>query len=142
MVLMQGVLNASDVRKNWSEFMDQVVTQNKPQLVARNNKHPFLSLSLDQARLSYAAYRFKAEIVKEEDETYTIDLDEFDLFVNSTSQEEGLRDLAEELLEYAQDYINSIQLYFNAPNRKNHFPYVMNVLLQDDITGVRNLIDA
>lgn len=38
---MQSVLNATDVRKNWSEFIDGVVQQNKPQFISRNNKEPF-----------------------------------------------------------------------------------------------------
>ncbi len=59
---MQAVLNATDVRKNWSEFIDGVVQQNKPQFVSRNNKEPFLSLNIHQAKMVFFYLHFHFEI--------------------------------------------------------------------------------
>ena len=48
--------------------------------------------------------------------------------------------LAEELMEYAEEYINEFTLYFNGPNRKNHFPYIYRVLLAgNDISKIKSL---
>ncbi|HHK5541911.1 TPA: hypothetical protein ACQUHO_004448 [Bacillus cereus] len=141
-MIMQAVLNATDVRKNWSEFIDGVVQQNKPQFVSRNNKEPFLSLNIHQAKMVFSTYTFTLKYVLEDDDSITAELKDFDLFVNSESKEAAIRDLAIELIEYAQDYSDNIQLYYNAPNRREHFPFIMNVLLQDDLDGVISLIHA
>ena len=48
--------------------------------------------------------------------------------------------LAEELMEYAEEYINEFTLYFNSPNRKNLFPYIYRVLLAgNDISKIKSL---
>lgn len=62
--------------------------------------------------------------------------------VNSPNQELALNDLAKELIEYAQDYINEFQMYYNSKNRKHHFPYVLRVLLAQDAEEVKGLINA
>ena len=48
--------------------------------------------------------------------------------------------LAKELIDYAEEYINDFRLYYNSPNRKNHFPYIYRVLLaSDDLEKVKRL---
>jgi antitoxin YefM len=142
MNFMDLLLNASDVRKNWSDNIDEVVQQHKPKFIARNNKNPFIMMSLDQAKLTYQAYTFKTLLEQEEDGTFSVDLADFDLFVNAESKETAFRKLAEDLNEYAEEYFENIQLYYNAPNRRAHFPFIMNVLLQDDVNGVMRLLNA
>ncbi|HDR7986234.1 TPA: hypothetical protein QCY63_004538 [Bacillus cereus] len=41
----------------------------------------------------------------------------------------GYSNLAIKLIEYAQDYFDNLQLYYNAPNRRKHFPFIISVLL-------------
>ncbi|HDR8032142.1 MULTISPECIES: hypothetical protein [Bacillus cereus group] len=43
--------------------------------------------------------------------------------------EPSIRDLAIEFIEYAQDYFDNLQLYYTAPNRREHFPFIISVLL-------------
>ncbi|MCG6197514.1 hypothetical protein H1215_10065, partial [Anoxybacillus sp. LAT_38] len=50
--------------------------------------------------------------------------------------------LAQELLEYAQEYYEDFATYYSAPNRRAHFPYVLKVLIQDDLQGIVHLLDA
>jgi antitoxin YefM len=52
------------------------------------------------------------------------------------------KELANNLVEYAQEYIDEFHLYVNAPNRKEHFPFVIHVLIQPDIDAVIRLINA
>ncbi|GAI14371.1 unnamed protein product [marine sediment metagenome] len=63
-----------------------------------------------------------------------------DLMANATDMESLELELARELLEYSEEYMNEFGLYYNSPNRKNHFPYVYRVILaSDDIEKVRKL---
>lgn len=135
---MQGVLNATDVRKEWERFIDNVV-HGMPKVVKRNRDY-FVSMSLTHILELLKEYSFKAEYLKEDDGTVTATLDNFDLVVNSNDETSARRALAEELVEYAQEYFNEYQFYYNSPNRQHHFPYIMAVLLQDDLDGVINLI--
>ncbi|MTI82304.1 MAG: hypothetical protein FH756_00070 [Firmicutes bacterium] len=137
-MLMQGVLNATDVRKEWERFIDNVV-HGMPKVVKRNRDY-FVSMSLTHILELLKEYSFKAEYLKEDDGTVTATLDNFDLVVNSNDETSARRALAEELVEYAQEYFNEYQFYYNSPNRQHHFPYIMAVLLQDDLDGVINLI--
>jgi hypothetical protein len=137
---MEGVLNATDVRRNWGKFIDTVV-HDKPKIVKRN-RDLFLSLSIQQVMVLLKNYSFKARYLKENDGTVTATLDNFDLVVNEKDEFLAKKTLAQELIDYANDYFNDFQLYFNAPNRQSHFPYVLSVLMQEDLDGVINLISA
>ena len=137
---MQGVLNATDVRREWGKFIDTVVHL-KPGLVKRN-RDCFLSLSINHVMALLIDKTFKARFTTEGDYTVTATLDNFDLVVNEKDEASARRALAEELVEYANDYFNDFQLYYNSLNRQPHFPYVLKVLIQNDINGVVGLIDA
>lgn len=78
----------------------------------------------------------------EEDSTVTATLDGFDIVENSDTKEEAIDLLADELMEYANEYQDNFNLYFHSPNRRDHFPYIMHVLAQEDIEEVKRLIHA
>lgn len=135
--------NATDVRNKWSDFVDSVTIDQKPRVVSRNNKNPFLSISLEQVSTLLYAYRFNV-ITKyyQDDGMYIVELEDFDLFAQAATREEAIDNLAEELIEYATEYVDEIELYYAAPNRKKHLPYVLSVLLQDDKDNVIKLLNA
>lgn len=137
---MEGVLNATDVRRDWGKFIDTIV-HDKPKIVKRN-RDLFLSLSIQQVMVLLKNFSFKAQYLEENDGTVTATLDNFDLVVNEKDEFSAKRALAQELIDYAKDYFNDFQLYFNAPNRQSHFPYILSVLMQEDLDGVINLISA
>lgn len=140
-MMMLDVINATDVRKNWSLFIDEVI-HGKPGVVKRNRDF-FLSISLEQALSLLEGFHFTAEIMPEQDGSITLSLEEIDLVVNSPDLDTAKTAMAEELINYANDYFNDFQLYYNAPNRKNHFPYVLKILLlKDNIEAVCGLINA
>lgn len=139
-MLMSTVLNATDVRKDWGRFIDTVVRKG-PQFVKRN-RDKFAAVSVEHLRALLDGYRLKMEIYQEEDGTYTGALDVFDVVANAPTIEELKVELAKEAVEYANEYMEEFSLYFHSPNRKRHAPYVLNVLLQDDLEGVVGLLDA
>jgi hypothetical protein len=137
---MQEILNATEVRKDWGRFIDSVV-HGKPGIIKRN-RDIILSLSIPQAKALLQNVSFKAYFIKEEDGTVTAGLEDIDLLVNREDEQATRLALAKELVDYADEYFNNFQLYFQAPNRRPHFPYVLAVWLQDDASGVAELIHA
>lgn len=137
---MEGVLKATDVRRDWGRFIDTVLHE-KPKIVKRN-RDSFLSMSIKHTKILLSNYSFKAQYMKEDDGTVTATLDNFDLVVNEVDELSAKNALAKELIEYAQEYFNEFQLYSNSPNRQSHFPFVLTVLVQEDLNDVVNLISA
>ncbi|WP_031517054.1 hypothetical protein [Desulfofalx alkaliphila] len=135
---MQDILNATDVRKEWGRFIDTVVRE-KPKVVKRNRDY-FIALSINHIQTILKGYRIEAQYLEENDGSITATLINFDIVVNAPNQELACKALAEELKEYAQEYFNDFNLYYHSPNRQPHFPYVMAILVQDDLEGVINLI--
>lgn len=142
MTTLMKKTSSSDVRKKWSDFVDGVTNNKKPKLVSRNNKSEFLSLSLEQALSLLQDKNIDVEIIKENDGSYTVDMVQFDLFANENTKEEALTLVAKDLIEYSKDYMEEIELFYNSTNRKTHFPYVMNVLLQPNVNSVISLFNV
>lgn len=137
---MEELLNATDVRKDWGHFIDMVVRVG-PQFVKRS-RDTFVSVGTEHMKVLLASYRFKLEMEQEEDGSVSGSLDVIDVVANASTVAELKLTLANELIEYAKEYTEEFALYFNAPNRQAHAPYVMNVLIQDDVQGVADLISA
>lgn len=135
---MQATLNATDVRRHWGQFNDDVVREG-PKFVKRN-RDEWAALSTEHLKAAFEHFTFKVEFFPEEDGTVTATLNNFDIVENGDNEEEALDLIADELIKYANDYQDNFNRYFNAPNRKGHFPYIMNVLVQNDSEGVKELI--
>lgn len=140
MSVMQGILNATDVRKEWGGFIDTVVRL-KPQIVKRN-RDMIAVLSMDHLERILASFRFTMEYEQEEDGSYSGTLEQFDIAANAVDVDSLKKQLAHYLIVYAQEYMDEFHLYANSPNRKEHFPFLIHVLIQSDIHNVIKLIDA
>lgn len=135
---MKTVLKASDVRREWSKFIDEVKWI-KPALVKRN-RDIIAVLSFDLLEFILKEYKLTVEVKKEGDGSYTGVLNEMDLMVNAGDIESLELEMANELLEYSEEYMNEFAFYYGSPNRKNHFPYVYrSILASDDIKKVKDL---
>jgi antitoxin YefM len=140
MVIFMDMMQATNVRKNFSSVIDTEV-RDRPVMFKRNRDYLML-LSNTQVLSLLREYTFKAQYIAEEDETITAVLDGFDLVVNAADQEQARNMLAVELVDYAKDYFDQFQLYYNSLNRKEHFPYILRVLLAEDLDEVKELINA
>lgn len=140
MVIYMDMMQATNVRKNFSSVIDTAV-RDRPVMFKRNRDYLML-LSNTQVLSLLREYTFKAQYIAEEDETITAVLDGFDLVVNAADQEQARNMLAVELVDYAKDYFDQFQLYYNSLNRKEHFPYILRVLLAEDLDEVKELINA
>jgi len=131
-------LNATDVRKEWGGFIDSIIRE-KPRLIKRSRDYIFTS-SLDMLKEILAAYTLTAELTAENDGTITGVLKEIDIVANGSNEEDVLNSLCADLTEYSEEFYNDFNYWFSAPNRKAHLPYVLNVLIQDDPEGVKDII--
>lgn len=135
---MQATLNATDVRKHWSQFNDDVVREG-PRFVKRN-RDEWAALSSDHLKEAFSHFNFEAQSYPEEDGTVTVALDNFEIVENGDTENEALELVVDELIEYANEYLDNFNLYFNSPNRRKHFPFVMNVLTQNNQDDVKDLV--
>lgn len=131
---MQKILQATELRKNWSQFNDDVI-RSGPRFVKRN-RDEWAALNADHLKTILSHFDFEAEIYTEEDGSVTISLKDFDLAENAETEELALGFLTEELIEYHENF----EMYYNSPNRQPHFQYILKVLTQDTKESVRELI--
>lgn len=135
---MKTILKSADVRKEWSKFIDDV-TWVGPAFVKRN-RDMIAVLSCGLLEFILKEYKLTATVMQEKNGSYTGIFNEIDLTANAKDIKSLEAELAKELLEYSEEYINEFRLYYNSPNRKNHFPYIYKTLLaSNDIEKVKKL---
>lgn len=139
-VIMPGILNATYVRNNWGEFIDNVV-RSGPSVVKRNRDY-FAALSLDHLQYVLDAYNLNLEYEQEEDGSFSGSLEGLDLVANAPTLEALKKEIANDLAEYAEEYMENFELYFQSFNRRSHFPYLLKVSVQNDSHEVEKLINA
>ena len=124
------VMNATDVRKDWSTVVDTTVRV-KPQFFKRTRDYVFLS-DLHFMEELLAGYSYSAIRMDEDDGSVTLALNELDLVENGKDEEEARSKLAAAILEYAEDFYNDFSYWGSARNRKSHIPYVFKALFIGD----------
>ena len=130
-----NVLSATDVRKNWSLVIDNVVRE-KPVYVKRTRDNVAL-INIDTLNEIMSAYRFYTNKFKEADGSITLSTVDMDIVVNEKDEESAKKRLAAYIKEYAEEYYDNYEIMSKAPNRKSHIPYVFKALTLDvnDIEG-------
>ena len=131
-------MNATDVRRDWSNVADRVVRE-RPQFIRRTHDRMVLAkLSLFESMLD--AYQFSAEKFEEDDGSVSLFLKEIDLIENAVDEETAKRELGKAILEYAEAYYKEFPLWSTAPNTRGHIPYVLKALILDDVGEIGKLI--
>lgn len=132
-------INATEIRNNFSFYIDTVV-RDKP-IAVKRNRDVLLFFSDQIIKDLLQDLKIHAELSKK-DGIIIGTINGFDLVVSGESEQEVRQKLAEDLLEYAQDYMDNFKLFYNAPNRKAHYPYILKVLLSSNIDEVKGFIYA
>ena len=125
------MINATDVRKEWSSVVDKVV-RDKPQFIKRTRDRMWLS-NLDTMEEILSAYQFTAEKFIEKDDSVTLSLNEIDLVENASSEKAARRLMAYAIMDYASDFYKDYSYWSSAPNRQGHSPYIFKALIMDDV---------
>ena len=131
-------INATDVRKNWSEISENAIRE-KPQFIKKTRDYMMLS-SMEFVNELLSDYAFSAVKYKEKDGSITLSLNELDLVENAATEEEAVSALSEAILEYAVDFYKEFNLWSSAPNRKKEIPYVFKALILDDAKKIGECI--
>ena len=124
------IMNATDVRKNWSITLDSVVHE-RPAYIKRTRDSIAL-IDINTLNTIFSVYKFKANRFKENDGSITLSTCDMDLVVNAGTEEEAVIELAREIKSYAEEYYKEFALWSSAPNRKDHVPYVLKALSLDE----------
>ena len=103
-IVMESILNATEVRKEWGKFIDNVV-RFKPSMVKRNRDY-FAAISLEHLESMLSPYRFTLEYEKEDDNSLSGSLEEIDIVENAKSLEELKTKISQELIDYAHEYLD------------------------------------
>ena len=127
-------MNATEVRKEWSTVVDATVRE-KPQFFKRTRDLVFLSDFHFMEEL-LEGYSYSAVLMKEDDGSVTLALNEIDLVENGKDEYDARLKLASAILEYAEDYYSDFSFWGSAPNRKSHIPYVFKALFIGDIQKI------
>ena len=134
------VRNATDVRRDWGGVIDTVVRE-KPVFVKRSRDYVCLMDNKD-LELLLSNVRFTADEFSEADGSVTLSLNEMDITANGKNKDEALANLASDMQEYAEEYYQEFAYWFSSLNRKSHYPYVMRILVLDNIEKLKGLISC
>ncbi len=133
--------NLTEARKGFSALYDEVFNSFRPSIIKRKKTEELLMLRVDSLKMLLSHFSLKPEIIQEEDGSVTLALEHLEMFVNADSAEKALQELMGDLKFYADDYLERAQLFMHAPNRRNHFPYILRVLLCDSDKEIRELLE-
>ena len=133
-------IKSTEMRKEFSFYIDEIVRR-KPVFVKRS-RDMFLGISFEMMKNLVSDVGFTAVMYVESDDSITLSLDEFDIIVNGKDQEEALNKLVNDLKEYAEEYYDQIEFWYNDPQRRGHFKGVIKVLLTDDDQQLKETIQC
>lgn len=131
----------TNARKTFTDIYDSVWHRYLPVIINRHQNEEVLLLRRELQQDILKAYSLRPEILPEEDGSITVALNEVDIAVNGSTMDEAICELIRELKVYAQDYLDRLQLFLNAPNRKGHFSYVLRVLLCENDQEIKSLLE-
>lgn len=138
---MLSEINITDARKDLSSLYDSVFNFYKPSIIKRKQTEEVLLLRADLQKMLLFSFSLKPEVLHEDDGSITLALDQLELAVNNETLDLAVNELLNDLKLYAEDYFNRSQLFINSPNRKSHFPYLLRIMLCEDDSEIRSLLE-
>lgn len=118
---------SSDVRKDWSGVLDCVIRE-KPVFIKRTRDRMVLC-STEMMEQIVDNIPIVADRFTEDDNSVSLSLTALDLVSHGDTLQAAKAELANNMIEYAEEYYREFELYSRAPNRKNHLPYVIKALI-------------
>ena len=123
-------LNLSDVRDRISEVFTDAVVRHRPVPIARGRKDLGVLLGIEEVARLVEGISFGPEVFKEAG-AVNVWLPEFQVYGRGKDLAAARRDLLDEVRDYVRDYLEEIDTYRAAPNRRAHFPHVIKALVAD-----------
>lgn len=133
-------INATDVRKDWGRFIDSVV-RDKPKLIKRSRDLIF-AINFDMLKDILLEDKLQITLMTEDDGSVTGVVEQLDITGNAADEDQLIKELADEVIAYAQDYYEEFSYWYSAPNRREHLPYVLAVLACEPDNVVKELFEC
>ena len=134
-------LNLSDVRDRISDVFTDAVVHHRPVPIARGGKDLGVLLGLEEVARLVEGISFEPEVFKEE-RAVNVWLPEFQIYGRGKDLADARLDLLNEVRDYVLEYLDEIDSYRAAPNRRAHFPHVIKALVADLSGRLDNVIFA
>lgn len=122
----------TEARRQLPSLLDKA-QRGRWQLVGRRNRREVILADADEiGTLLGVAYRFHPEVMINEDEA-SVWLPELNTHAVGSTVDEALNELADVMLEYAEDWEDDLR---HAPNHRDNVGYVRRIELAGDVEGV------
>lgn len=95
---------------------------------------------MDSTKIIIQGMTLSVLLVKDE-EKYGAFCPELDLVTEMNTPEEAVDDVIKAIKDYADEYINELELYSKSPNRAHHLPYVEAIKACKTDWDIRMLIE-
>ncbi len=132
----------SEARSQLSRVFDEVVEDLRPVLIRRKGREEALLLRRAELEVLLEPFTLTAQVRREQDGSVTIAVDELEWAVNAPTRDAAVKELLDDLRQYAGDYLARAPVFLRAPNRRTHFPYVLRILLtssDEELLGMLNV---
>lgn len=126
------------VRNHFSETIDEVVRKSPRLIKRRRDRVIMMSDSHLKAMTDHVQFHVTLEKDPENGEWIASLYEIEDIFTTNINPEEAIMEVARLLIGYSEDYMLEFPLYFSAPNRKLHFPFIMKTLLFESEHALRD----
>lgn len=123
-------LNLSDVRDRISDVFTDAVVHHRPVPIARGGKDLGVLLGIEEIAGLVEGISFEPEVFKEAG-AVNVWLPEFQVYGRGKDLAAARLDLLNEVRDYMLEYLEEIDSYRAAPNRRAHFPHVIKALAAD-----------
>jgi hypothetical protein len=123
-------LNLSNVRDRISDVFTDAVVRHRPVPILRGGKDLGLLLGIEEIVRLVEGISFGPEVFKEAG-AVNVWLPEFQVYGRGKDLAAARLDLLDEVREYVCEYLEEIDSYRAAPNRRAHFPHVIKALAAD-----------
>ncbi len=139
-----AIENSSDVRKDWSRFIDDVIYRS-PKFVQRNQKtnETFLTMNLPIARQLLEKYRFEIHVEHDTNANeYIATIKDIWIVESGKTEQEAVKNYLQSFIDWSKYYFNEFDLNYNAPNLRPQLPLVMKALIINDVSELLNDTDV
>ncbi|MFN0154370.1 MAG: hypothetical protein ACKVUT_08310 [Gaiella sp.] len=134
-------LSVSDARRRWADVFTQAVGRGSPVAIERGGDEHGLLIGFEELRLLLDRFPFTTETFFEEG-AVSLWVPELALYGRGATFVEAQADLADEVRAYVDEFLGDARLYLRAPNRREHFPWVLRAYVAEAIGALDDVLAA
>lgn len=138
---MAITVSTTEARTRWSALFSRAVNDRWPVAIERGSSDVGFLIGAAELERLLAERTFTPEAFFEEN-AVSLWLPEFALYGRGRSFEEAQSDLVDEVRTYVAEYLADAPLYLRAPNRAEHFPWVLKAYVADAVGRLEDTLFA